>query len=302
MNITLFYNNITVLDYAYWDEQIGVVGDSLSVNVELVGSADEQGILYDFSYVKNNVKKIIDRDCDHRFIVPKNLVKYNNHENVGHFKGAFGKDKTKVIEFWCPSHSICALPDQTVTQQNIIDYLKQRILAEMPENIISVNLAFEAENLSGENVYFHYTHGLKHHFGNCQMPFHGHRSTIRINKNGKRCQKLEKKLAEEIFNKNIRFTYWENVVNKENIIKQLQCDLPVGRYEQLPCIHVKYKGNQGDFELKINKASETVYFVQKETTIENLTQHFHELVANLTDKTDKIEVIGFEGIAKGAKV
>ena len=71
MNITLFYKHVTVLDYAYLDDHKGVVGDSLIVNVEFIGHTDEEGVVYDFSLAKNKVKEIIDRDCDHRLVVPK---------------------------------------------------------------------------------------------------------------------------------------------------------------------------------------------------------------------------------------
>ena len=71
MKISLFYKNVTVLDYAFLDDHKGVVGDALKVHVEFIGKTDKECVVYDFSYAKKKVKEIIDRDCDHRLVVPQ---------------------------------------------------------------------------------------------------------------------------------------------------------------------------------------------------------------------------------------
>ena len=64
MKISLFYKNVTVLDYAYLDDHRGVVGDALKVHVEFIGKTDEEGVVYDFSYAKKKVKEIVQKAKD----------------------------------------------------------------------------------------------------------------------------------------------------------------------------------------------------------------------------------------------
>ena len=55
MDVSLFYKNATVFDFAYFDEFRGFVGNSLIVNVRFIGERNEEGILYYFSHAKKKV-------------------------------------------------------------------------------------------------------------------------------------------------------------------------------------------------------------------------------------------------------
>lgn len=295
MKITLFYDHVTILDYAYLDDHKGPVGNSLVVNVEFIGETDEEGILYDFSHAKKKVKEIIDRDCDHRLVVPKNLVKREGDKI--HLEYTFGVNDEKV-EYWGPEEAVCEIPYAHCSYSNIKSHLEELILKEMPETVKAIRLEFVEEKKDHHNGYFHYTHGLKDHYGNCQRLFHGHRNTVLVHVNGQRVPEMEQHLINDLFSGNIHFCFFENIVNKDEICKAVGSKAPQGRYDELPPVHIKYKANQGEFEGII--PGRFVYIMQTESTVENLSMHFSEIIKSMTDEGDQVSVHAFEGIAKGA--
>lgn len=298
MKISLFYEHVTVLDYAYLDHHKGPVGNSLVVDVEFIGKTDEEGILYDFSYAKKKVKEIIDRECDHRLVVPKDLLK-KEKKGYASMKFLFGPNDD-FVEYMAPSQAYCEIPNSHVSEDNLKTHLEELIIKEMPKNVIGINLKFKREESPDNVAYFHYLHGLRCHYGNCQRLFHGHRSTIKIFINGERAPTLEEALANDLFAGNIKFVYWENVVNKNEIVKITKSKKPVGRVLDVDRIELSYTGSQGEFTGSV--PGKIAYIIHEETTVENLALHFKELVASMVDKKDRIEVHAFEGIGKGAIV
>ena len=135
MEIALFYNNVTVLDYAYYDKMLGFVGHSLIVNVRFLGKKDEKGFLYDFSYAKKKVKEIIDRECDHRLVVPEGLISFEKRGEV-HFisESADGR-----LEYACPEQAICEIKGDQVTRDGLKNFLQDIVMKEMPDNILSTS-------------------------------------------------------------------------------------------------------------------------------------------------------------------
>ena len=59
MKISLFYKNITILDYAYLSDQFGVVGHSLKVHAQITGSTNDEYVIYDFSLAKKKLKPLL---------------------------------------------------------------------------------------------------------------------------------------------------------------------------------------------------------------------------------------------------
>lgn len=295
MKISLFYKNVTVLDYAYLDDHRGVVGDALKVHVEFVGKTDEEGVVYDFSYAKKKVKEIIDRDCDHRLCVPKNLV-----EKVGanrlKFTYTFGLSDMPMT-YECPAEGICELPSFHVNKATIATHLENLILAEMPETVSAIKITLEDEDLPEGKASFHYTHGLKEHYGNCQRLFHGHKNTVDVFVNGKQRADLEDWLANDLFKNSIHFCKWENVQNKEEIEELLKAKSPQGRHAQIPRVEIAYTSGQGEF--KGSLPGNEVFFMTEESTVENLSMLFARLIKSKVGEKD-ITVRAYEGVAKGA--
>ena len=296
MKITLFYKNATVLDYAYLDDHLGVVGNSLKVNVEFIGQTDDEGVVYDFSYAKKKVKEVIDRDCDHRLVVPKHLVQSLDND-LTKLEYIYGHGDEKMT-YECPSEGLCAIPFAHVSNENLTAYLEEQVLKEMPDTVTAIRLELEEETLPENKARFHYTHGLKEHYGNCQRLFHGHQNTVDVYINNKRDESWEQKISRELFKGNVHFALWENIINKDDVIKASGQKLPEGRFNELPQIEIEYEASQGKF--KGSLPGRAVYIVQEESTVENLSIHFAKLVKASVSEGDIVRVHAYEGIAKGS--
>ena len=176
----------------------------------------------------------------------------------------------------------------------------------MPANIINIKLNLEEEIIPSDKYIFHYTHGLKDHYGNCQRLFHGHRNTVDIYVNGLLCPESERELTQTILSNHVHFCFWENVTNQDEIIKACQTSLPEGLYSEVPQVHISYKASQGQFNGSL--PGSTVYFLQEESTVENLAIHFAKKMKHLQEsqrprnKRKQITVHAYEGIGKGAQV
>lgn len=295
MKVSLFYKHVTVLDYAYLDHHKGLIGDALIVDMELVGDLDKEGVVFDFSYAKKKVKEIIDRDCDHRLCVPRNLIKKNDKGDVS-FSFKYGQVEESLV-YTCPEEGVCVIPSDHLSKATIKSHLENIIIEELPDNVVSVNLTLREEELPEGKPIFHYTHGLKEHYGNCQRLFHGHRNTVDVFVNGEQRHDLELYLTRDLFKNNVHFCKWENVVNKEEIEKVVGKD-PVGRFDKLPRIEIEYTSKQGTFNGKLPGRS--VYFLESETTVELLSIHFAKVIKEKVGETDIVTVNAYEGIAKGS--
>ena len=168
----------------------------------------------------------------------------------------------------------------------------------MPSTIDSLKIELVPEKQPKSKKFFHYTHGLKEHYGNCQRLFHGHRNTVDVKINGESSPEHEVFLAQELFKSNIHFCKWENVANQEDIIKACGEKKPQGRYLELPPVKIEYQASQGFFRAEL--PGRTLYFLQEESTVENLSMHFARLIKKKVKETDIVAVRAYEGIAKGA--
>ncbi len=284
---SLFYKHLTLLDYAYFNKRDGARGNSLIVDVEFIGQLDQEGILFDFSQSKKAVKKIIDEVCDHRLVLPQGMLIQEGDKAIFNCKTYFGP-----LMYEAPSQAFCEIEGDPSSYRVIAQYLERELLPRLPDNLEDIKLTLREEPLSSFDSYFHYTHGLRSHYGNCQRLFHGHRNTLVIEVNGQRRRDLEKEISRELFKGSVHFCYFDNVVNKNDY------DLKLGRPSSSKPVEIVYKGNQGEFRGTL--PAEMVYFLPMETTVENLSQLFYDLVRQEVSADDKICVSAFEGIAKGA--
>ncbi len=284
---SLFYKHLTLLDYAFFHKREGVRGNSLIVDVEFEGKLDEEGILFDFSNGKKAVKRIIDELCDHRFVLPKGMLAMIEERAAFEWKGPHG-----VLYYEAPLQAFCEIEGDPFNKRDIARYLESELLPRLPENIEGIRLNLREESLNSFDSSFHYTHGLRGHYGNCQRLFHGHSNTLVIEVNGQRRRDLEQHLVSEVFENSVHFCFFDNVVNKADY----GCRL--GRPDSSKPVVIQYQGNQGLFKGIL--PAKMVYFLPIETTVENLSAHFYELVRQEVSQDDKICVSAFEGIAKGA--
>lgn len=78
---------------------------------------------------------------------------------------------------------------EAITLEALTPILEKALLKELPANVKDVKLKLYNEDIKG--AYYHYSHGLKKHLGDCQRIAHGHRSAIQVHIDGVRDKGLE---------------------------------------------------------------------------------------------------------------
>ena len=174
----LFVNDLTVIDFSYLCKERGVVGESWIVDVLLDGSLNTQSMVLDFAIVKKQIKAIIDEAVDHKLLLPMQapeltLTKSPHHDN--HQTIDYISDRASYY-LQSPNCAFAQIDSAYITISSVTEHLNAIIMAELPNNVQGLTLSLRAEDIKGD--FYHYTHGLKLHDGNCQRIAHGHRSTI----------------------------------------------------------------------------------------------------------------------------
>lgn len=282
----LFVNDLTVIDFSYLCTQRGMVGESWIVDLTLHGELDEQNMVLDFSKVKKQVKRIIDDTVDHKLAIPTEYsgVNVQHIEGQDYIKVEFESNSGEKIAISSPSDAYCFVDADRIEMSHVIKHLASVIKPQLPANVKKVELSLRAEDISG--FYYHYTHGLKKHDGNCQRIAHGHRSKIQIFENDMKSPRLEKeasKLWEDIY-----------VATDEDEVTESELEFISKTQSQ---VAYKYESSQGKFELAMEKAS--VYSMPVDTTVELIAQYLADkLKAQYPHNSYK--VVAYEGVAKGA--
>jgi 6-pyruvoyl-tetrahydropterin synthase len=282
----LFVNDLTVMDFSYLCPKRGMVGESWIVDLILHGDLDEQNMVLDFGKVKKQVKRIIDDTVDHKLVVPSEYKQTNvvHIENSDYIKVTFAFEENKQIQISSPDDAFCFIDAEKIEMEDVILHLASVIKPQLPSNVKKVELSLRAEEISG--FYYHYTHGLKKHDGNCQRIAHGHRSKIQIFENGMKSPRLEK--------------YWSN--NWEDIYVATTEDKATNdMLEFISCgddqVAYKYESTQGKFELVM--PSSDVYEMDVDTTVELIAQYIADKL-KLESPNNDYKVVAYEGVAKGA--
>ena len=170
-----------------------------------------------------------------------------------------------------------------------MEYLRAVIKKELPTNVNAISLRLREEDISG--VYYHYTHGLKKHDGNCQRIAHGHRSTIQIYLDNIRSPRLEHYWCKR----------WEDIYvgSEEDIVPKNEMQLSAAATSNVGEDHIcySYVAEQGKFELVVPRNNNEV--IPTDSTVECIA----EFVANEIKKLEpeaEVKVVAFEGVGKGA--
>jgi 6-pyruvoyl-tetrahydropterin synthase len=185
---------------------------------------------------------------------------------------------------YAPSEAVCLIDSEQVNEESVICYLKKMIMPKMPSNVKAIDIALRAEETS--SFYYHYSHGLKKHDGNCQRIVHGHRSLIGISLDNIATPRLQKEWSRK----------WE--------------DIYLGSYEDLiPASSLKYitakdddyafsyTSSQGYFELAISKARCDI--LPCDTTVECIAEYLAKEIKK-ANPSNEVKVKAFEGVGKGA--
>lgn len=276
----LFVDNLTVIDFSYLDTKRGILGESWIVDVELQGELDDQGMLFDFGDVKKKVKSVIDYEVDHKLVIPATHPNISITHKDSSIEAIFNADNGQQITHIAPIEALTQIQDTEINKGNVSAYLCGKILQQLPSNVTGINIVLREENIEGP--FYHYSHGLKKHQGNCQRIAHGHRSIIKIFKDGKADSSLEKLWAstfEDIY-----------IGTEEDISNQLMInDIPHTRFA--------YTSIQGSFELTLPTSQ--VYLIRTDSTVEWIATHIAEQLKKQFPSS-QFKVKAFEGVGKGA--
>jgi 6-pyruvoyl-tetrahydropterin synthase len=275
----LFVDNLTVIDFSYLDNERGVVGESWIVDIELIGGLDDQGMLFDFGNVKKQIKYFIDSEIDHRLLVPTaspgcHADFENNKLSIGFPLIAGG-----VISHQSPQDAVLLVDAEKIDAKSIARDLQQRIKVLLPDNITGVRINLRHEEVDG--AYYHYTHGLQKHLGQCQRIAHGHRSRIEIKTNGNRNPQLEAQWAERL-----KDSY---IATESHIDNEFELN-------GIPHTGLSYRAQQGDFIISL--PSDKLFIMPMESTVENIAIYLADIISK--DNQLNVVVKAYEGLDKGA--
>ena len=285
----LFVNDLTVMDFSYLCPERGMVGESWIVDVILSGDLNEESMVLDFGKVKKQLKQLIDEYIDHKLLVPveHQYSRVEHDEKSDRVKVDFIRPNNKSIHLNCPAEAYAFVYSQNVTMPSVSDYLKDVIATHLPENVASLELNLRAEVIN--TPYYHYTHGLKKHDGNCQRIAHGHRSKVVVFENQHESLKWQEYWAKRWCDIYIGST--EDIVD----VSETVFVLPDDNSEQH---HIfAYESSQGRFELAIPKTESEM--MDTDTTVECLAQFMADEHKRLHCNSD-FKVLAYEGVGKGA--
>ncbi|NVK23606.1 MAG: 6-carboxytetrahydropterin synthase [Gammaproteobacteria bacterium] len=282
----LFVNDLTVMDFSYLCPKRGMVGESWIVDLILHGDLDEQNMVLDFGKVKKQVKRIIDDTVDHKLVIPSEYsnTQVEHVQDTDYIKVSFEQENGDFIHISSPDDAFCFIDAAEVTMEDVIIHLSSVIKPQLPDNVKKVELSLRAENISG--FYYHYTHGLKKHDGNCQRIAHGHRSKIQIFENGMKSPRLEKLWSDK----------WADIYvgTEEDVVDGSAAEFIDADKSQ---VLFKYESSQGKFELAME--SNAVYIMNVDTTVELIAQYIADKLKS-ENPDNEYKVVAYEGVAKGA--
>ena len=274
----LFVKHLTVMDFSYVDADRGILGESWIVDVILHGDLDHQGMVFDFGHVKKQIKHAIDELYDHRLLVPKGLKQLHSSIDDGGLTISWQDSRGGEYKHLSPPSGAELLPCNNVSPENIARLMENKLKQLLPSNVTGIHVTLRPEEIDG--AFYHYSHGLKKHDGNCQRIAHGHRSRIEILIDGKRSSTLETSWAQR----------WEDIYigTEEDVCKKNTN----GTQTQFA-----YDAPQGRFELTL--PSRCCYVINTDSTVEYLADHIAKEIKEKNPNCD-IEVFAYEGVLKGS--
>jgi 6-pyruvoyl-tetrahydropterin synthase len=272
----LFVNRLTVIDFSYLHSRRGLVGESWQVDISLRGGLDEQGMVLDFGDVKKSVKRLIDEQFDHKLLVP-GAYGGLTHKTLGEqTQLVFQTTDNALIRHGSPTDAVTLVDCDEITPETLAADIRNALGPLMPHNVAGIDIHLWPEPIEG--AFYHYSHGLKQHCGNCQRIAHGHRSRLRIERNGGRDPTLESVWAEA----------WRDIYigTREDVLEEKDGQLLFS-----------YRSDQGNFSLQL--PASRCYLIDTDSTVENIAQHIADTLKQRHPQ-DSFRVIAFEGIDKGA--
>lgn len=279
----LFVRNLTVIDFSYLSASRGLLGESYIVDVELEGALNDTSMVFDFAKVKKVIKQAIDRLVDHKLALPANhqALTVKNYADGQHI--IFHSERG-TIEVASPADAFVSIGTDRIDESSVTQYLEQQIKPLLPENISRLSFTLKPEAING--FYYHYSHGLKKHDGNCQRIAHGHRSAIQIYTDNMLSPRLIKYWSER----------WQDIYlgTREDLCEPSALQVISARAGDYS---FRYQAAHGWFELSLPQ--QHCELTDCDTTVECLADYIVQQLEQL-DSSKTYKVIAYEGVAKGA--
>lgn len=279
----LFVNRLTVIDSAYLDPELGLVGISWILDLELEGALNHQGMILDFGLIKKTIKTKVEAQYDHCLLVPSQHPEchIDSQGHVVEVRFCYGAPgQQQQILHRSPAEGVSLIPTQTLTPESLARIIRRQVLALMPTNISDLHIRLREEEITG--ACYSYSHGLKQHQGKCRRIAHGHRSKLHIWRNGTPAPELEAAWAKD----------WQNIylANSQDLIL-------AGDIQGQPSYRFGYSTSVGDFLLELPQ--ERCALLKEDTTVEHIAQHIADRLAERYPGDDFL-VQAYEGLDKGA--
>ncbi|WP_237484591.1 6-pyruvoyl trahydropterin synthase family protein [Vibrio hippocampi] len=288
--MNLFVRDLTVIDSSYICEHRGVVGDSWILDVTLSGELNEMSMVLDFGKVKKQIKHLVDEQVDHRLLLPmRNQAITLEPSKTGYAKLDVLRGE-KSLHLHCPDEAFCLIDAESITIETVTRHVYDILRANLPSNVTGLTLTLRHEDIQG--AYYHYTHGLKKHDGNCQRIAHGHRSPIEIWVDGQRDAQKENAFAKR----------WQDIylASKEDQVTLAELDLSDNAKAITDSSHFAFRYNapQGTFELAIAKSDTEI--LTTDTTVELLADYIADEIKPTLAPQQTLQIVAYEGVGKGA--
>ncbi|ABU74526.1 hypothetical protein VIBHAR_06635 [Vibrio campbellii ATCC BAA-1116] len=267
-----------------------MVGESWILDVVMHGDLNEMSMVLDFSKVKKQIKQLVDQYVDHRLLIPvKNEAVEITNAKAGYSQVDLMRGE-KSIHLHCPDEAFCFVNSEDISIESVTQHIHDVLQGHLPSNVASIDLTLRHEKLDG--AYYHYTHGLKKHDGNCQRIAHGHRSPIQILVDGQRDTAREQAFAQrwqDIYLASIEDLVEIGHLELSEHASLINCDTHFG---------FRYTTSQGDFQLAIAHSETEV--LNTDTTVELLAVFIANEIAPSLDAGQSLQIIAYEGVGKGA--
>ena len=276
----LFVNNLSVIDFAYFCPERGIVGESLILDVELFGELNEEGMLFDFSYVKKRIKSCVDSLVDHKLLVATKCEYAIVTKSPLQLELILKTKDERTYKHISPNQAVCLIDASEVTKHSIAQLIEREISKILPDNVTDTKINLRSEVIDGP--FFHYAHGLKKHFGDCQRIAHGHRSKLEVFIDSSYSMKWSEHIA----------NLWKDIyLATEEDIKE---EVKINGIEYWV---FEYHANQGLFQLTIQKSC--CHLIKTDTTVELIASYLADYLKEKLPNS-RIKVKAYEGVDKGA--
>ncbi|VUD56709.1 hypothetical protein TDB9533_02359 [Thalassocella blandensis] len=276
----LFVDNLTNVDFSYLDAKRGLVGETWLASIELEGSLDAQGMVVDFGIVKKKLRHWLDDILDHRLLVPARSSCLQQKQTAANdsisFEWHLGEQQ---IVCKSPQQALTFIDAEEINMESVAAWSQQQLAGVFPDTVQNLTLRFSNESI--DTPFYHYSHGLKKHKGNCQRIAHGHRSRLNIWLND---QYSDEEVA--WWAQNWRDIY---IATEED-----QCESPNTQNHAFA-----YEADQGKFYLEVPK--NLCYLIDTDSTVELIAHHIAKQLKHKYPDT-QVRVQAFEGMGKGAIV